>query len=143
MNRKKVVKMLILRNSTIIFLLTSLIILISTSGMAISNLLYFDKTYKVIQTNVMEPYVLNEEQYLVEFSYKNDRVTINNDVPDYIKDYERTEDKEIIITNLQLSLNTILQYPELPNGCEVTALASVLNYHGYKTTKMELAEKYL
>ncbi len=199
MNGKKVVKKLILRNSTIIFLLSSLIILISThgnklydtiyelldkdqgklkifsvdakkgfpikdtefriidletgnivevlntdsSGMAISNLLYFDKTYKITQTNVMEPYVLNKEQYVVEFSEKNDRVTINNDVPTYIKDYERTEDKEIIITNLQLSLDTILQYPELPNGCEVTALASVLDYYGYKTTKMELAEKYL
>ncbi|MFC4559117.1 C39 family peptidase [Virgibacillus kekensis] len=31
--------------------------------------------------------------------------------------------------------------PQLYNGCEVTSLAMILNYHGYETTKNELAQK--
>jgi len=35
----------------------------------------------------------------------------------------------------------ILQYPELPRGCEVTSLAMLLNYSGLYINKMELASK--
>ena len=37
----------------------------------------------------------------------------------------------------------LLQNPELPSGCEVTALTALLNDHGYPVGKMEIAEKYL
>lgn len=33
------------------------------------------------------------------------------------------------------------QYPDLPNGCEVTSLSMLLNYYGYKTTKDKLASE--
>lgn len=37
----------------------------------------------------------------------------------------------------------ILQNPELPTGCEITALAMVLDYYGFEVDKTTLAEKYL
>lgn len=32
------------------------------------------------------------------------------------------------------------QYPELPNGCEVTSLSMLLQYYGIKVTKLDLSE---
>ena len=37
----------------------------------------------------------------------------------------------------------IFQLPELPTGCEVTALAMMLNYYGLETDKTQLAGEYL
>lgn len=42
--------------------------------------------------------------------------------------------------NILLDVPVILQYPELPRGCEVTSLAMILEYLGIKTNKLELAE---
>lgn len=43
----------------------------------------------------------------------------------------------------QLPVECILQKPELPNGCEVTSLAIVLNYLGVDVDKCTLSDKYL
>lgn len=45
--------------------------------------------------------------------------------------------------NSSLSVPVVLQNPELPNGCEVTALTAVLNYYGLNVDKVELAKNYL
>lgn len=38
---------------------------------------------------------------------------------------------------------TVLQNPELPTGCEVTALCEVLNFHGFGIDKVELADEFM
>lgn len=43
----------------------------------------------------------------------------------------------------QLEAEPILQNPELPTGCEVTALTMALQYLGYDVDKCELADGYL
>lgn len=54
---------------------------------------------------------------------------------DIIWDAEiKTPDKTV------LDVPVILQYPELPRGCEVTSLAMVLNYWGINANKLELAK---
>ena len=52
-------------------------------------------------------------------------------------------DNNIIQSNLKNTLNPICQYPELPTGCEVTALATVLQYYGFNADKCDLADNYL
>lgn len=42
-----------------------------------------------------------------------------------------------------LDIEPVLQNPELPTGCEITALTTVLNYYGCSTDKIYLAENYL
>lgn len=43
----------------------------------------------------------------------------------------------------KLNVSAVLQYPELPTGCEVTALTTVLNYYGCDVDKTYLAKYYL
>lgn len=43
----------------------------------------------------------------------------------------------------EIKLSCVMQNPELPTGCEVTALTAALNYYGYDVTKTTLADKYL
>ena len=43
----------------------------------------------------------------------------------------------------KLDMLPILQYPELPTGCEITALTTVLNYYNCNVDKSYLAEYYL
>ncbi|MEN2465771.1 C39 family peptidase [Ornithinibacillus sp. JPR2-1] len=33
----------------------------------------------------------------------------------------------------------MMQKPELPNGCEITSLTSVLNYYDYQVSKTNMA----
>ena len=44
---------------------------------------------------------------------------------------------------VRLEVENIDQNPELPNGCEITSAAIVLNYLGFAADKVELAEQYL
>lgn len=43
----------------------------------------------------------------------------------------------------QLPVTYISQQPELPNGCEITSLAILLNYMGYAADKLDLSDNYL
>lgn len=42
-----------------------------------------------------------------------------------------------------IDVENIMQKPELPTGCEVTALAIALNYHGFNIDKVELCDRFL
>ena len=45
--------------------------------------------------------------------------------------------------SLMETIKPICQHPELPTGCEITALTTVLNYYGYNVTKEEISDYYL
>ena len=41
------------------------------------------------------------------------------------------------------NFDIIEQYPELPTGCEITAMTMVLNYYGYQVNKVTMALDYM
>lgn len=43
----------------------------------------------------------------------------------------------------ELAVPVVMQKPELPQGCEITALTAVLNYYGMNISKLEMADNYL
>ena len=61
----------------------------------------------------------------------------------YIKDVTILETGQVKINKVIVPVCTVLQKPELHNGCEVAALTSVLRYYGYPVTKLDLADHYL
>lgn len=50
---------------------------------------------------------------------------------------------EYIHDDLEENFKTVLQEPELPTGCEITAMTMVLNYYGFDADKVEMAREYL
>ncbi len=55
---------------------------------------------------------------------------------------EMPEDHELAIVSA-LDVKPILQKPELPTGCEVTSLCTVLNYYGFIIDKEELFDNFM
>lgn len=53
------------------------------------------------------------------------------------KEYEAAD------TYLIPNFEAVGQMPELPTGCEITAMTMVLNYYGYQADKVEMATEYL
>ena len=93
----------------------------------------------------------NENLFDDEFTNKITPVELveRYDRPEIGLDSVKTEDpivnlnKETEKSEHRINMNCVMQLPELPTGCEVTALTSVLNYLGYDVTKTELAKNYL
>ncbi|WP_245799363.1 C39 family peptidase [Virgibacillus siamensis] len=52
-----------------------------------------------------------------------------------------TDDQSVSKTVLDVPLINQMAPPQIYNGCEVTSLAMVLNYHDYNVTKSELANQ--
>ena len=52
-------------------------------------------------------------------------------------DVEKVKEK-----SADIPVSNIFQMPELPNGCEATAVTIALNYYKFPADKMKIAEKY-
>lgn len=59
------------------------------------------------------------------------------------EDMVLTEDILLDEERVKLPVGHISQMPSLPNGCEITSLATVLNYLGFSVTKEKLSDDYL
>ncbi len=64
-------------------------------------------------------------------------------IQDLIKRQEKDGYSQNTDPHIQLAAESILQYPELPTGCEVTSLTMALRFAGYDVSKEELADQYL
>lgn len=82
---------------------------------------------------------------------ENDEKTVH----DIITGEDGSVEKEYLVENAafneglvdsrsaQLSVSNLMQLPELPTGCEITSLTTVLNYFGYSVSKGTMADNYL
>lgn len=61
----------------------------------------------------------------------------------YRENMPLTEEINIPAERVELEVKHLGQNPSLPNGCEITSLAMVLNYLGYDITKENLSDNYL
>lgn len=46
-------------------------------------------------------------------------------------------------TEVYMPVEKLMQHPELPNGCEIVSLTAVLNYYGFKVSKITMADEHL
>lgn len=114
-----------------------------SDGVVRTNKLPQNKTYQIIQTDIYWPYQLNTDPQSIALLSAEEEIAIENNVYPSVTTYERTDQDEVVVTEMNLPVDTVLQEPELPNGCEVTSLASVLHYYGYEVDKTVLSDKYL
>lgn len=59
------------------------------------------------------------------------------------EDMPLTEDVRFPAESYALDVKYISQFPTLPNGCEITSLATVLNYYGCDVDKSFLSDNFL
>ncbi|NBI30098.1 C39 family peptidase [Chengkuizengella marina] len=111
-------------------------------GMATSSMFDLGTRYTFRQDKIMAPYELDSQEYHLTINKKH-TLTFKNNISDFVKKTELSEDGQIKITELYLPFKPILQLPELPQGCEITALTSVLHFFNYEITKTEMADNYL
>ncbi len=79
-----------------------------------------------------------ETIWAAEKNHVNDAVPVTNITEESIVNLE---EPTFIKEKIHLEAPHILQYPELPRGCEVTSLAMLLSYYDYDVDKMKLAEE--
>ncbi|WP_019412677.1 C39 family peptidase [Paenisporosarcina sp. TG20] len=92
--------------------------------------------------------MINGKEYLIKATLIGESKESNNDNVEQTYIHESTGETFLLGTNIDRKANhievpTILQYPELPNGCEITSLTSVLNYYGINVSKTIMADDYL
>ncbi|WIV13326.1 C39 family peptidase [Proteiniborus sp. MB09-C3] len=113
-------------------------------GIAVSDLLDYDNVYEIKLIESHPYYQSGKDDILtLEIDQENQEIIIQNKMNEYIKHVQQTEDGEFIIDEVYIDVPTVMQNPELPNGCEITSLTSVLNYKGYNAEKTEMADVYL
>jgi Uncharacterized protein conserved in bacteria len=112
-------------------------------GTATSQLIDFKQAYKVVQIEASAPYVENNSEIIIEMSSPIMELHYDQVVEPFVLNYSLNQEGIVKIDELKLDVPVLLQKPELPNGCEITALTSLLNFAGYGIDKVTLSDNYL
>lgn len=91
-------------------------------------------SYVYLPGEIIIKEIIKEKEVIVEVEVEPETVYI---------EVEKEEMSYNYYSTVQLNVNSILQNPELPTGCEVTSLAIVLNYLGYDIDKVTLSDLYM
>lgn len=112
-------------------------------GLSLSKPLNYRTAYKVVQVETAEPYNTNDTEIIFEMKAPTVELHFDQTTPSHILGYELNEDGTVTVKEAKVDVPLILQKPELPNGCEITAVTSVLNYYGYDVDKITLSDNFL
>lgn len=86
-----------------------------------------------------ETEALNSVDSIYEYADKN----IEEKVQETIQETSYSAESTQIGSYKRLDVECVLQNPELPTGCEITALTCILNYLGYDVDKLTMADEFL
>lgn len=114
-----------------------------TRGRAESDNLNVGDSYTLQQDHVPAPFVLDPSVKPLRVEAESQEIAMRNEIPAYIAETARGKDGKLEIKKVAIDVKTLMQLPELPNGCEITSLTAVLNYYGYSITKTKMADAYL
>lgn len=112
-------------------------------GLATSQPVNYKKAYRIVQISESHPYVKLDSEVVFEMKAPIIELRMDQRVNENVRTYERNTDGSVKVTELLIGVPLILQKPELPNGCEIVSLASILNYLGYDINAGDLSDKYL
>ena len=135
------------------FLRTLVIVALGFVG-SLFALKYVPETYANIQNKHTEKPEITVVDEGLGIVIGDEKPNISDTEWDYISDTSLLKEEEIGGENEQdkpdnsfsyeiSDFPELLQMPELPTGCEITALTMVLNYYGFPVDKTEMAIKYL
>lgn len=122
--------------------------LLSSSNSSVSST---NQYYDIV--DIIEP---EAEEIIIETDAAGDTVTITvTEIIEMVQEVEQTEDNTVVVKpttidasrlekrQIKLDVDYLSQYPELPTGCEITSLTTVLNYYGYNVSKTTMSDDYL
>ena len=98
-----------------------------------------------VEVSEMEDEVeVSEMENEVEVSEMEDEVEVS-EVEDEVgvSEMEDNQSKKKVDTHVISGIKGICQFPELPTGCEVTALTCLMNYWGINVGKYDMAMNYM
>ncbi|WP_019412978.1 C39 family peptidase [Paenisporosarcina sp. TG20] len=88
------------------------------------------------------------KEYIIKTAYidESGQSVDNKEEKSYI--HESTDTFIWVETFIERKANyidvpTVMQYPELPNGCEITSLTAILNFYGMDISKTTISDRYL
>lgn len=84
----------------------------------------------------------SEEDKADIYAFRNNEAELTEALQKEKEEAQKKEEEmpeEYVISDFPI----IDQMPELPTGCEITAMTMVLNYYGYSVDKVTMATKYL
>ena len=113
------------------------------SGEATSIPVDYKQAYRLVQMNAAHPYDPNATEIVFEMKADIMELSSVQKINDRVKAYDSDGSGQVVITELLMEVPLILQKPELPNGCEITALTALLNYNGYPIDKVTLSDQFL
>lgn len=117
-------------------ILTTFILLISITALCLVIGIYYRYNHK--QKEDDNTVVLNVDSTLETLSVDPERIKSA-----ILEHTTRAAENYEYPNSFSLDIPFVSQYPELPTGCEITALTTVLNYLGYNVDKLTMADYYL